>query len=99
MLSKQDVSVLVQQSIDGLNEEKGEGKKIPVADDTVLLGSGTMLDSLDFIVIVTDIEERLFASTGQTIHLAIDLDAPEDSNPFRDVGVLSEHIATMLTSG
>lgn len=99
MLSTHDVSVLIQESIKGLNTEKEEGKKIPAADDTVLLGSGTLLDSLDFIMIVTDIEERLFASTGQTIQLAVDLDAPEDSNPFRNVGALSEHIAAMLTSG
>lgn len=99
MLSKHDVSVLVQESIKGLNQEKEEGKKIPVANDTVLLGSGTLLDSLDFIVIITDIEERLYASTGQSIQLVVGLDAPEESNPFRNVESLSEHITAMLRPG
>ena len=96
MLSKQDVSNIVQESLKVLNQEKEEGKKIPVGDDTVILGGGTLLDSLDFIVIITDVEERLFASTGQNIQLVVDLDSPEESNPFRNVGTLSEHIAEML---
>lgn len=99
MLSKQDVSNLVQESLKGLNQEKEEGNKIPVANDTVILGSGTLLDSLDFIVIITDIEERLFASTGQSIQLVVDLDSPEESNPFRNVDTLSEHITEMLKPG
>jgi len=99
MLSKQEVSNIVQESLKVLNQEKEEGKKIPIADDTVILGSGTLLDSLDFIVIITDVEERLFASTGQNIQLVVDLDSPEESNPFRDVGTLSEHIAKMLKPG
>lgn len=99
MLSKQDVSVLVQESLKGLNEEKEDNKKIPVSEDTVLLGTGTLLDSLDFIVIITDIEERIFAATGQDYQLSMDLDSPEESNPFRNIGTLSEHIAAELKSG
>ena len=99
MMAKPQVISLVQESLVALNQEKAENKKIPVANDTVLLGSGTLLDSLDFIVIITDIEERLYASTGQNIQLAVDLETPEDSNPFRDVGTLSEHIASMLKAG
>ena len=97
MLSKHDVSVLVQESIKGLNQEKEEGKEIPVANDTVLLGRGSLLDSLDFIVIITDVEERLYASTGQNLRLVVELDVPEEANPFRDVGTLSEHITAMLS--
>jgi len=96
MVTKQEISALIQESIKALNEEKAEDKKIPVSDDTRLLGSGTLMDSLDFIVVITSIEERVLASTGQNVELDVDLDTPEESNPYRDVGTLSAHIATML---
>ncbi|MDA2933356.1 hypothetical protein MYX82_03325 [Acidobacteria bacterium AH-259-D05] len=96
MLSKQQVKDLVRESLIMLNEEKKEDQKIPVADDTALLGSGTLLDSVDFIVIVINIEERLQALTGHEIQLTADLRLLHEDSPSLTVAVLSEHIVTIL---
>ena len=96
MLSEQQIESVVLGSLVTLNNEKREGNKIPVSDETILLGSGTLLDSLDFIVIVTDIEEQLNALIGQEIPLAVDLQALEVDNPFRTVATLRNHIGALL---
>jgi len=98
MLTTDQVRGVLRDSLIKLNEEKPEGHKIPVSDDTVLLGTGTLLDSLDFVVIVTDIEEQLHALTGRVIPLATDLQAFEEENPFRTVETLREHIETILNN-
>ena len=98
MLSKQQAKDLVRDSIIAINEEKEEGQKIPVSDDTILLGSGTLLDSLNIVVLITDIEERLHALTGRELQITEDMMSFEGDNPFRTVATLSEHIATILQS-
>lgn len=98
MLSKQQVKDLVRDSLIALNVEKKDDQKIPVSDDTILLGRGTLLDSLDLVFVVTDIEERLHALTGQEIQLATDLQSFDEDHPFRTAATLSEHIATVLQS-
>ena len=96
MLSEQQIENVVLGSLMTLNNEKQEGQKIPVSNETILLGSGTLLDSLDFILIITDIEEQLNVLTGQDVPLAVDLQAFEDDNPFRSVATLRNHIGIIL---
>ena len=98
MLSKEQVKDLVRDSLITLNAEKEQSQKIPVSDDTVLLGSGALLDSLDFVLVVTNIEERLYALMGREIHLAADLQSFDEDHPFRTAATLSEHITTILQS-
>ena len=96
MLTTQQVKDLVLESIVAVNEEKQGGEQIPVSPDTILLGTGSPLDSLDFILLVTNIEERFHSQTGREIELSSDLRSLDDGNPFRTVTTLCEHIATNL---
>ena len=92
MLTSAQIKDLLRDSLVRLNEEKAEGQKIPISDATVLLGTGTLLDSLDFVAIVTDIEDQLHALAGQAIPLGTDMQAFDDDNPFRTVATLEKHI-------
>ena len=96
MLSNQEVQDLVRASIVSVNEEKLGGEQIPTGEDTVLIGSGTVLDSLDFILLVTNIEERLYASTKRQYQLVQDMGAFDNNNPFRTVASLSDHIISVI---
>ena len=98
MLTNEQIKGLLRDSLVRLNDEKAEGQKIPIADDTVLLGTGTVLDSLDFVEIVTEIEEQLHALTGKAIPLGTDMQAFDDDNPFRTIATLEAHIAILLNS-
>ena len=98
MLSQQQVKDLIRDSLIALNDEKKDGHKIPISGDTVLLGSGTLLDSLDFVLVVTYIEERLHTLTGQEIQIGADLQEFNEDNPFRTTATLSDHIAAILQS-
>lgn len=99
MLTKQQANDLVLESLVALNEEKEDDEKIPVSTDTVLLGMGTGLDSLDLIFVITNIEDRLYDLAKREIQLATDAQAFEGDHPFRTVATLGEHIAAIMHSG
>ena len=99
MLTKQQANEMVLESLVALNEEKEEGEKIPVSADTVLLGTGTGLDSLDLIFVITNIEDRLYDLGNREIQLAADAQSFEGDHPFRTVATLGEHIAAIMQSG
>ena len=96
MLSADQVKEIILESLGALNEEKKPDELIRVAHDTVLLGRGSMLDSLDFILLVTNVEERLHAAAGRDIEVVAPFESFEEQNPFRSVTTLSEHIASNL---
>ena len=99
MLTEQEIENVVLGSLVTLNTEKQEGHKIPVSDETILLGTGTLLDSLDFIVIITDIEQQLRVLVGREIQLSVDVQAFEKDNHFRTVATLRDHIGGILETG
>ena len=98
MLSKQQASDLVLESLVALNLEKEESEKIPVSIDTVLLGTGTSLDSLDLIFVITNIEDRLYDLADQEIQLAAETNVFDGDRPFRTVETLGDHIVTLMES-
>ena len=98
MLSKQQASDLVLESLVALNLEKDEGEKIPVSIDTVLLGTGTSLDSLDLIFVITNIEDRLYDLADREVQLAAEATVFEGDHAFRTVATLGEHIVAIMQS-
>ena len=43
-----------------------------MGDDTVLLGTGSALDSVAFVTFVADLEERLARETGLELYVVLD---------------------------
>lgn len=61
--------------------------------ETVLLGRGSVLDSLGFITLVTDLEDRLEAVIGRETYLVLDdINEFNINNPALTVAVLAQYI-------
>ena len=93
-LKRTDVFDLIQQCLIALNAERAEDEQIAISEDTPLLGGESQLDSLAFVALVSDLEERLYKATGQDIVLAGELD-PDGGHPFRTVSTLTDRIVEM----
>ncbi len=93
-LKRAEVSNLIQQCLIALNAERGEDEQIAIGEDTPLLGGESQLDSLAFVALVSDLEERLHQLTGQDIVLVGELD-PDGGHPFRNVSTLADRIIEM----
>ena len=67
-----------------------------VTAHTVILGRDSNLDSLGFITLVTELEDRLEKAVGREIYLVLDeIDEFNIDNPSLTVAVLSQYIETL----
>lgn len=63
---------LIRDAFAALHEGGVLETKTDVTPATVLLGAGTSLDSVGFVSIMTEIEDRLTAATGRDVALLFD---------------------------
>jgi acyl carrier protein len=71
--------------------------KIEVTPATVLLGAGTPLDSLGFVSVMTEIEDRLAAAAGREVLLLFDeIHAFNPDRSTLTVGTLSRFIDRLV---
>ena len=96
MVTTQQAKDLVFESLEALNEEKADDEKISISGDTVLMGIGADLDSLDLINLIVNLEDRLYSATAQQIQLAVNAESLEGDHPFRTASVLIDHISGLL---
>ena len=94
-LKRAEVSDLIKQCLIALNAERGADEQIAIGEDTPLLGGESQLDSLAFVSLVGDLEERLHEATGQDSALVGELD-PDGGHPFRSVSALTDRIVEMV---
>jgi len=64
--------------------------------NTVLYGSGSELDSLDFVRLIITIEQRIYDEYGRSVSLTTEKAMSSEHSPFRTVESLTEYILTLL---
>lgn len=99
MLSQSDALNLIRDSLDSLERSGSLEQKIHVQEQTVLLGSGSSLDSLGFVTFITDLEDRLQQETQQEHYLVLtEISQFNINSPSLTVGALANYIV-QLTRG
>jgi hypothetical protein len=64
--------------------------------ETVLLGTGSVLDSVAFVTLIADLEERLNRETGQELSLVLDEIHEFNANvPHLTAETLSKYMITL----
>lgn len=92
-MEKNEIIELIQQSFDALFDAEMIKEKINVNQDTVLLGMYSELDSIAFITLFSEIEDRLSEKTGKEIYLVLsDIHEFNPDNNNLNVGVLTDYI-------
>lgn len=71
MLTKDQIMKLLQVSIRSLRRSGIIEAEIDVSPETVLLGTGSSLDSMGFVTFVSDVEERLNMETGKDLYIVL----------------------------
>ena len=72
MITKEKAMELIQESVSSLHRGGLIEEKIEVSDNTVFLGTGSLLDSIAYVAFITDLEERLNMEMHQDVYLALD---------------------------
>jgi len=95
-ISNELANKLIQDSLNSLHKSGLIEQAIVIQDDTVLLGTGTVLDSLSFVTFITELEDRLSQASGTEIYLVLqDVNEFNTDNPYSTVGTLSRHLVNI----
>jgi D-alanine--poly(phosphoribitol) ligase subunit 2 len=94
----EETLALVYDAIGAVNAEREQDDApIAAAPETPLIGAGSALDSLTFVTLVLEIEDRVRERTGISIELVNDRAMSSSRSPFRTVGSLAEYVAALVT--
>lgn len=93
MIDNTAAAHLIEESLDSLARSGLLESKIAVSGQTVLLGSGSELDSMGFVTFITDVEDRIQRQTGQELYLVLNEIAVFNvERPDLTVDVLARYI-------
>jgi D-alanine--poly(phosphoribitol) ligase subunit 2 len=90
------VMTAIFNAIDEVNQIAEPEQILKKAQETVLFGEGSQLDSLGLVSLIVATEQQVQEAFGKSIVLADERAMSQKRSPFRTVSSLSEYIGTLL---
>jgi acyl carrier protein len=97
-IARPDVLALLYECISELNEMLPSTSQLALKEETVLLADVGGLDSLGMVNFVSAIEEKVQQRFGITIMITVAADSPSASDPWRNVGALTDFVLGHICS-
>lgn len=97
MLNKAAIQSIILQALNNINDERDSGDRIQINLDTLLFGSGAVLDSLELVSVIVDVEVATSEASGRGISLTDDRAMTQSISPFTDVNSLTDYILLLLS--
>jgi acyl carrier protein len=94
MIARKDAYDIVLESLQEVFVQSDITPPETVTEDTVLVGTDAVLDSLGVVQLIVEVEQRVEAVHGISVTLANDKAMSARNSPFRTVGVLADHVIT-----
>lgn len=86
----------VYDAIDELNAQLPPGVSVEKSLDAPLYGASGKLESLDFVTLVMEVEEKIKAEFGVDITIADEHLLSKEQSPFSSVRTLVEYLKEVL---
>src|SRR5258708_2928103 len=98
MATDERVSKAVFSAVDELNTQLPAGVSVEKSLDAPLYGAGGKLESLDFVTLIMEVEEKINAEFGTDITIADENLLSKQKSPFSTLGTLTEYLSELLKS-
>lgn len=85
-------------AVDELNEQLSKGAQIDKSLDAALYGTSGKLESLDFVTLIMEVEEKINAEFGTDITIADENLLSKQKSPFSTLGTLIDYLQELLTN-
>jgi acyl carrier protein len=95
MLDHAEAIRLVIDSLTAVLEMNDEVIPDALAEDTVIVGEGAVVDSLGVVSLIVEVEQNLEMAHDISVTLASDKAMSQRSSPFRTVGVLAGYVCEL----
>jgi hypothetical protein len=99
MINYDSALQLIQESFDSLHKSGMTTEEIKVNNDTCILGEDSPLDSIGFVTLFSEIEDRLYQTINVDIYLVLDEISEFDINsPYLSAEVIAKYIVNKANS-
>ena len=92
MIARKDAYEIVIASLNEVFAQTGMPAPESLGEDTVLVGSEPVLDSLGVVQLIVEVEQRVEQEHNISVTLANDKAMSARNSPFRTIGVLADHV-------
>jgi acyl carrier protein len=96
MPTDERITKAVFAAVDELNEQLPAGVHVEKSLDAPLYGTSGKLESLDFVTLIMEVEEKLNAEFGTDITIADEDLLSKEKSPFSSLGTLIEYLQDLL---
>ena len=86
----------VYAAVDELNQQLPGGVQVEKSLEAPLYGASGKLESLDFVTLIMEVEEKINAEFGTDITIADENLLSKEKSPFSSLGTLIEYLDEML---
>jgi acyl carrier protein len=90
------VSKAVFSAVDELNKQLPTGVSVEKSLDAPLYGAGGKLESLDFVTLIMEVEEKINVEFGTDITIADENLLSKQKSPFSTLRTLIEYLEELL---
>ncbi len=98
MITGNQIDAIIFAALAALNAERAPDDQIEISTKTPLFGTGSRLDSLQLVSVITDVEVALNTEHGLDISLADDRALERATSPYTSVETLRDYVLE-LTQG
>jgi hypothetical protein len=97
MITNENTYSLINECVDSLVRSGSIDPIENFSRDTIILGGGSVLDSISFVTFITEVEDRIQAETGEEFYLVLnEIDEFNINNPNLTIGGLSDYISATI---
>jgi len=96
MATDERVSQAVFSAVDELNKQLPAGVSVEKSLDAPLYGAGGKLESLDFVTLIMEVEEKINAEFGTNITIADEDLLSKAKSPFSTLRTLIEYLEELV---
>ena len=97
MITNENTYKLINECVDSLIRSGSIDPIENFSRDTVILGGGSVLDSISFVTFITEVEDHIQSETGEEFYLVLnEIDAFNINNPNLTIGGLSDYISATI---
>ena len=92
----EEVFNIIYLSVDEINNDEDQEKKLEKSPDTILLGPGSYLDSLGLVNFIVSVEQNINDTFNSSIILADERAMTQEQSPFSSIQALASYIQMLL---
>lgn len=94
--SENKILEVIYRVIDDINDQEDQDEKITKSLDTILMGSGSDLDSLAIVNLIVAVEQDIEDAFDLSVTLASERALAQEVSPFRTVKSLRDYISILV---